>query len=368
MEAEFLIGLDYGSESARGVLVDASSGEIAASHAQPYRHGVMTTALPNGRPLPPEWALQNAPDYEEVAEALLAALGRGRRVRGIGVGFTASSPMPTGPDASPLSDTHPDEPHAYVKLWKHHSAQPWADRINARGGAFLNNFGGKLSSEWLLPKAAQFADEAPQLWSATHCFIEAGDWLVWRLVGHEARSSGFAAYKAQYTAEAGYPADVVPALLDKLTTPLRVGSPAGPLAAAWRSRCGIEGEPVVAVAVIDSHVMMPAVRATQAGTLVGALGTSAAYLLLDDRARPLPPGIEGVARDGLFPDSGATRPVSPRSATGSAGSCATFPGPIGSRRVSPVTMRKRAICNQDRRVFSRSTGGTGPARRSRILW
>jgi sugar (pentulose or hexulose) kinase len=84
MEAEFLIGLDYGSESARGVLVDASSGEIAASHAQPYRHGVMTTALPNGRPLPPEWALQNAPDYEEVAEALLAALGRGRRVRGMG--------------------------------------------------------------------------------------------------------------------------------------------------------------------------------------------------------------------------------------------------------------------------------------------
>jgi L-ribulokinase len=301
METEFLIGLDYGSESARGVLVGASSGEIVANHSRPYRYGVMTTALPNGQPLPPEWALQNAPDYLEVAEALLAALGRGRRVRGIGVGFTASSPMPAGPDASPLSDAHPDEPHAYVKLWKHHSAQPWADRINARGGAFLNNFGGKLSSEWLLPKAAQIADEAPQLWSATHRLIEAGDWVVWRLVGREARSSGFAAYKARYTSEAGYPADVVPALLDKLTTPLPVGGPAGPLAAAWRSRCGIEGEPIVAVAVIDSHVMMPAVGATQAGTFVGALGTSAAYLLLDDRARPLPPGIEGVARDGVIP-------------------------------------------------------------------
>jgi L-ribulokinase len=300
MEPEFLIGLDYGSESARGVLVDVSNGEIVASHAHPYRHGIMTSALPGGRPLPPEWALQNAPDYVEAAKALLAAVGRGRRVRGIGVGFTASSPMPAGPDASPLSDAHPGEPHAYVKLWKHHAAQPWADRINARGGAFLNNFGGKLSSEWLLPKAAQIADEAPQLWSATHRFIEAGDWLVWRLTGREARSAGFAAYKAQYTPEAGYPADVVAGLRDKLTTPLPVGSSAGPLAEAWRSHCGIEGEPVVAVAVIDSHVMMPAVGATQAGTLVGALGTSAAYLLLDDQARPLPPGIEGIARDGVI--------------------------------------------------------------------
>ncbi len=301
MGTEFLIGLDYGSESARGVLIDASSGEIVASHAQPYRHGVMTTALPNGLQLPPEWALQNAPYYLEVAETLLAILGRGRSVRGIGVGFTASSPMPVARDSSPLSNTYPDEPHAYVKLWKHHAAQPWADRINARGGDFLNNFGGKLSSEWLLPKAAQIADEAPQLWSATHRFIEAGDWLVWQLTGREARSAGFAAYKAQYTPEAGYPANIALGLLDKLTTPLPVGSPAGLLAKDWRSRCNIEGEPVVAVAVIDSHVTMPAVGATKAGTLVGALGTSAAYLLLDDRARPLPPGIEGVARDGVIP-------------------------------------------------------------------
>src|ERR1700676_568964 len=115
MEAGFLIGLDYGTESARGVLLDASTGELVASHSHPYRHGVMTEALPNGRPLLAEWALQCAPDYVEVAEALFDAIARGRRVRGIGVGFTASSPMPTGPTGAPLSTAYPDEPHAYVK-------------------------------------------------------------------------------------------------------------------------------------------------------------------------------------------------------------------------------------------------------------
>jgi L-ribulokinase len=299
-EASFLIGLDYGSESARGVLVNAVTAELVAEAIHPYRHGIMASALPNGLSLPPAWALQDAADYLEAAETLLA-LGRGRRIDGIGVGFTASSPMPATEDGLPLSAALPREPHAYVKLWKHHAAQPWADRVNALGGAYLKNFGGKVSSEWLLPKAAQLAEEAPDVWARASRFIEAGDWLVWRLTGHEMRSADFAAYKAQYSIEGGYPADVAPDLLPKLSLPVPVGRPAGVLTKQWRERCGILGEPAVAVAAIDSHVMAPAVGATEAGVFVGALGTSAAYLLLDDEARPLPSGIEGVARDGVIP-------------------------------------------------------------------
>jgi L-ribulokinase len=299
-EAGFLIGLDYGSESARAVLVNTATAELVAEAVHRYRHGVMTSSLPNGAPLPAAWALQDAADYLEAAEALLA-LGRGRRIYGIGVGFTASSPMPATDDGWPLSVALPREPHAYVKLWKHHAAQPWADRINARGGAYLKNFGGKVSSEWLLPKAAQLAEEAPEVWARASRFIEAGDWLVWRLTGHEIRSADFAAYKAQYSLEDGYPGDTAPGLLPKLSSPVPVGRPAGVLAKRWRDQSGILGEPMVAVAAIDSHVMAPAVGATEAGMFVGALGTSAAYLLLDDEARPLPPGIEGVARDGVIP-------------------------------------------------------------------
>ena len=301
MKEEYLIGLDYGTESARGVLVDVRTGRVEASHTHFYRHGVMTQALPNGTKLPPEWALQHAPDYVEAAEIILHKLANGKTVRGIGIGFTASSPLPARADGTALSALLPDEPHAYVKLWKHHAAQAWADRINTSGAAFLKDFGGKLSSEWLLPKAAQIAEEAPRIWAAADRFIEAGDWMVWQLTGREVRSAGFAAYKAQYRSGVGYPEGVVPGLLEKLGEPVGVGAPAGSLTQAWRQRCGIEGEAIVAVAVIDSHIIMPAVGATEPGTLVGALGTSAAYLLLDDEPRPLPSGIEGVARDGVLP-------------------------------------------------------------------
>lgn len=293
----YLIGLDYGSESARGVLVEVESGRQVAQHVHPYRHGIMTRQLPGGTPLPPDFALQNAEDYTEAAFEILSRLGRGRTVAGVGLGFTASSPLPARADGVPLSRLHPDAPHAYVKLWKH-NAQTYADAINARPGPFLANFGGRVSGEWLLAKAAQIAAEAPMLWAETDRFIEGGDWLAWQLTGREARGLGFAAYKAQFSAAAGYPQGVVADLDRRLATPLPVGSPAGPLSPQWRDLTGIEGPAIVAVAVIDSHVMLPAIGGVTPGAFVGALGTSAAYLYLSDVYRPLPPGIEGVAFDG----------------------------------------------------------------------
>jgi L-ribulokinase len=301
MKPGYLIGLDYGTLSARGVLINAITGKVEVSHTHAYRQGVMDDVLPSGETLPRFWALQNAPDYIEAAEAILAALGGGKIVHGIGLGFTASSPLPAKANGTPLSVLRPRDPHAYVKLWRHQAAQPWAAQINAAGGAFLDRFGGKLSAEWLLAKAAQIADEAPDLWAEIDRFIEAGDWLVWNLTGAEVRSLGFAAYKAQYTPGAGYPDGIVPGLSEKLRDPLPVSRAAGALTASWRERTGILGEAIVAVAVIDSHVVLPAVGAVEPGTLVGALGTSAAFLLLDDRERPLPYGAEGVAKDGVLP-------------------------------------------------------------------
>ncbi|MFM0285827.1 ribulokinase [Paraburkholderia megapolitana] len=302
MTETYIVGLDYGTSSARGVLLDAATGEQIGSHMHAYRHDVMTRSLPDGTPLPRAWALQNAADYLEAAQEILSKLGRGRNIASIGLGFSASSPMPARQDGTALSELYPGEPHAYVKLWKHHAAQPYADEINRRGGSFLRNFGGKLSGEWLLPKAAQIADEAPHIWDATDRFIESGDWLVWQLTGTEARSLGFAAYKAQYSAMDGYPHGIVPGLTDKLAEPHRIGSAAGSLSEGWRQLTGISGNAVVAVAVIDSHVVLPAAGAVSNGCLVGALGTSAAYLLLNERFQPLPPGIEGVAKDGSIRD------------------------------------------------------------------
>ncbi|MFO1074260.1 MAG: FGGY-family carbohydrate kinase [Geminicoccaceae bacterium] len=297
----FLIGLDYGSESARGVLIDAKSGAQVASHVHPYRHGIMTQALADGTALPPAWALQDAADYAEAAADILSRLGQGRHVTGIGLGFTASSPLPATAEGAPLSRLFPAEPHAFVKLWKHAAAQPFAAAINRAGGDFLAHFGGRVSGEWLLPKAAQLAAEAPALWQRTERFIEAGDWLVWQLTSQERRSLGLAAYKAQYDGRHGYPAHLVPGLAERLAPPWPVGTPAGGLSAEWRARTGILGPATVAVAVIDSHVVLPAVGGVGSGTLVSALGTSAVHLYLAETFKPLPPGIEGVARDGSIP-------------------------------------------------------------------
>lgn len=302
MAGSFLIGLDYGSESARGVLIDTATGQQIASHTHGYRHGIMTQQLPGGTALPRGWALQNAADYIEAAHEILSKLGGGREIDAIGLGFTASSPMPTTENGQPLSELYPDHPHAYVKLWKHGSAQKYADDINARGGSYLENFGGKVSGEWLLAKAVQIADEAPHVWSETARFIESGDWLVWQLSGQERRSLGFAAYKAQYSGNDGYPRGIVDDLEQRLSPPHPVGFPAGNLTEAWRFRTGIRGKAIVAVSVIDSHVVLPAIGAVRTGCLVGALGTSAAYLFLSERFHALPAGIEGVAYNGSIRD------------------------------------------------------------------
>lgn len=298
---QVLIGLDFGSESARGVLVEAGSGDVMRHVVHRYRHGVISGHLPGGVSLPASFVLQDATDYLEAAEAILARLGRGRHVAGIGVDFTASSPLPARHDGTPLSLARPDEPHSYVKLWKHGAAQPWADRITAEGGAFLDEVGGRLSGNSLLAKAAEMAAEAPALWAATDRFIEAGDWLVWRLTGREARSLSFATFKALYRASRGYPDHLVPGLAAKLSQPVPVGSPVGGLATSWRERTGIEGDAVVAAAIIDGHAIAPAVGAVGPGVLVGALGTLACVLLIDGGERAMPPGIEGVARDGVMP-------------------------------------------------------------------
>jgi L-ribulokinase len=295
--ATYLIGLDFGSESARGVLIDCATGLQVADHVHPYAHGILTEALPDGRILPPGFALQVADDYLEAAHAILSTIGRGRVIEGIGIGFTASSPLPARADATPLSRLHPQSPHSYVKLWKH-NAQAYADQITASHAPSLKDFGGKVSGEWLMAKAAQIATEAPEIWAQTDRFIESGDWLVWQLTQEERRGLGFAAYKAQYAAETGYIQDAVTGLEKRLSVPLPVGSVAGTLSPFWRQRTGISGQATIAVAVIDSHVVLPAIGAVSPGCFVGALGTSAAYLYLSDVERPLPPGIEGMAFDG----------------------------------------------------------------------
>ena len=297
-----LIGLDFGTESVRAVLLEVATGTTVASAVESYRHGVMAAALPNGRALGPEWALQSAPDYLDAMQSVLAQVGAGRRVLGIGIDFTASSPLPALADGTPLSAIYPDEPHAYVKLWKHHAAQAQADRVNASDLA-LERYGGRVSSEWSLPKAMQTADEAPAVWARTERWIEAGDWVVWQLTGVETRSGCFAAYRALFQPPAGYPGGVLSGYVERVATqrpPSIIGSCAGELTGEWHARTGIVGPTQIAVAVIDAHAIVPALGVVGPGTFVGTLGTSACYFVLGGQPLPVS-GITGVVQDGAVP-------------------------------------------------------------------
>ena len=216
---KYAIGVDFGTLSGRALLVEVETGREIATAARNYTHAVMDEYMPDGvTKLPPDWALQHPEDYLEVMRetvpSVLAQSGVSPDdVIGISIDFTACTLLPILADGTPLCflDEYKNEPHAYVKLWKHHAAQKYADKINdlavKEDMARLQRYGGKVSSEWLFAKAWQMLDEAPEVYARADKLIEAGDWIVMQLTGLERRSACAAGYKAMWHKADGYPTD-----------------------------------------------------------------------------------------------------------------------------------------------------------------
>jgi L-ribulokinase len=318
---KFALGIDYGTESGRVVVIRVRDGEEIASVIVPYPDGVIDEKLPGGPKLEHDWALQNPRDYLLVVEkgvprALKAAKVKAEDVVGIGTDFTASSPMPTKRDGTPLCSLtgHRKHPHAWVKLWKHHAAQPEANRINEvgreRNEEFISIYGGKYSSEWFFSKLLQVLDEAPEIYDATDRFIEAADWIVWQLVGEEKRNACTAGYKAMWVKGKGFPSreffralhprmeNVVEEKVGTRFYPL--GEKAGGLTAFWAKKTGLaEGTPV-SIGNVDAHVAVPATTVVCPGSLVMIMGTSICHMLLGTE-RQMVEGMCGTVEDGIVP-------------------------------------------------------------------
>jgi L-ribulokinase len=316
-----VVGIDFGTLSGRAVVVRVEDGAELGSAVHEYAHGVIEDALPgSGQRLPHDWALQVPSDYldvlrDAVPKAVAASGVTAEDVIGIGTDFTACTVLPTLADGTPLCDLPEwsDRPHAYVKLWKHHAAQPQADRINAlaheRAEPWIGRYGGRLSSEWELAKGLQLLEEDPEIYAATERWVEAADWIVWRLCGQYVRNVCTAGYKAVYQ-DGRYPSQDFLSALDerfvdffdaKVEQPLgALGSAAGGLteeAARWT---GLRPGIAVAVGNVDAHVTLPAARSIEPGEMLMVMGTSTCHVMNSDALAEVP-GMCGVVRDGITP-------------------------------------------------------------------
>lgn len=320
-ERRVALGLDFGTESARAVLVDVASGQELATAVAQYPHGVISEELPGTHvKLGDEWALQHPSDWVQALERVVPEVVRAAQVTpaevvGIGVDFTSCTVLPTTPDGTPLclANGYAAHPHAWPKLWKHHAAQPEADLINRvaseRGEAFLARYGGKISSEWLFPKALQMLREAPEVYQAAARIIEGGDWMVWYLTGEEKRSACQAGYKALWDKQTGYPSSDFFAALDsrfgkvvseKLSTDIYpVGARAGTLRAEVAGRLGLRPGIPVGVAIIDAHSAVLGTGVAEPGKMVLVLGTSTCHMVLGPKVQAT--GIAGIVEDGIVP-------------------------------------------------------------------
>src|SRR5690606_3912412 len=206
----------------------------------------------------------------------------------------------------------PDRPHAWPKLWKHHAAQPHADRINAlaaeRGEPWLSRYGGKISSEWEFAKGLQLLEEDPEIYAAADRWIEAADWIIWALTGVETRNVCTAGYKGIYQ-DGRYPsADFLAALNPRFADFTgKLGhelSPLGGLAGRLTARAAewtrLPEGIAVAVGNVDAHVTAAAADAVRPGQMDAIMGTSTCLVMPSDRPVDVP-GMCGVVRDGIVP-------------------------------------------------------------------
>ena len=319
---KYTIGLDFGTLSARAVVVNVENGEVLSSHEHPYAHGVISKKMPCGTVLPDGWALQHPRDYLESLEiAVTNAVKQSgidaSDIIGLGVDFTASTTLPVLQDGTPLCflPEYANQPHAYVKLWKHHGAQKQANEMTRiatkRNEPWLKRYGGKINSEWSYPKLWELLQEAPDIYERMDEWIEAGDWIVYKLTGIRSRGAGFAGYKNFYDPLQGYPCEDFFAALDerlrhvirdKHTWPvIEIGENAGALLPQMAEKLGLPAGIAVTAANCDGHACGPAVNVTQAGQMMLVIGTSTGLHVLGEGDMLDIPGICGSVRNGMVP-------------------------------------------------------------------
>ncbi|NBJ94207.1 ribulokinase [bacterium 1xD42-62] len=342
---KYVIGLDYGTLSARAVLVCVGSGEVIAESVYPYPNGIYTNGIYPNRmhpvrmyphetnshrildnlpetemKLPVDFALQEIDDYVEVmyhtiGEVVEKSGCRPENVIGIGIDATSSTFLPVLANGEPLCKTERfrTNPHAWLKLWKHHGAQKEADCITElakkRNEKFLMRCGGRVNAEWMLPKLMEIVRKAPDVYEMTDNFMEVSDYLVYLLTGEVTRCMCHAGYKLLWNEEDGYPSeDFLKELhpgLSNLKVKLKgrevqVGECAGRLTQEAARRMGLKAGTAVAASMIDAHVAVPSAGIDGSEKALMILGTSCCMLLCSEKLSYIQ-GISGCVKNAVLP-------------------------------------------------------------------
>jgi L-ribulokinase len=326
----YSIGLDFGTNSCRALLVDLRTGREVATEVFNYPSGHLGVLTD---PRDPHLARQNPADYLEGVETTVrSVLAQARAVDpafdaagvlGLGVDTTGSSPMPVDTNGTPLSSLprFKDDPDAMVWLWKDHTSFQEAAEITALASRmrpeYLAQVGGTYSSEWFWSKILRCRRVAPEVFEAAATWVEYCDWIPAVLTGNQrphriVRGVCSAGHKAMFNPKwGGLPDEAFLQELDPALAGLRsrlfseahsADHRAGGLTPEWAERLGLRPGIAVATGAFDAH--MGAVGAgVGEGSLVKIMGTSTCDIMVWPSDRPLAdiPGVCGVVDGSVLP-------------------------------------------------------------------
>lgn len=310
---EYSLGIDYGTLSARAVLLDLETAKETAVSEFVYPHKVFEMKL--GK----DAALQHPKDYTDAMEFLCRDIldktkTDPQEIVGVGIDFTSCTLLPVTEDLTPLCflEEFKDDPNAYVKLWKHHTPNPYADLMTGvakkTDQEWLQTYGGKVSSEWMIPKILETKDKAPEVFDKTFRFIEAGEWITSFLCGKEIHSSCMAGYKGMWDKKKGYPNNsyfekigLQGIVGDKISEDiLPTCSKCGEITEAGAKLSGLKVGTAVTVPIIDAHSSLLAAGIADEGKMMLIIGTSSCHIMLSKKRKDVK-GICGRVEDGIIP-------------------------------------------------------------------
>ena len=329
METMFTIGLDYGTNSVRALIVKVKDGTEIASCVWSYAHG---NAGVVEDPRDPNLARQHPQDYlDGISASISGALKEAGqepsfspdRVIGIGVDTTGSTPLPVDEEGTPLAfhEYYRDNPNAYAWLWKDHTAIAEAELITSTAAKmkprYLAKIGGTYSSEWFWAKILHCLKVDKPVFDAAYTWVEIADWIPAVLTGTtlpEKMKRGVCAagHKAMFHTDwGGYPEPDFLEKLDPALVTLRktlpdtaysIADAAGTLTTEWADRLGIPSGIPVAVGAFDAHLGGVG-SGIRPGVLVKNIGTSTCDMMVAPGDMKLPdiPGLCGIVPGSILP-------------------------------------------------------------------